>query len=516
MAGYVHDESEAAMFTRPRELFEALVAGLADPATAALAHTDLEDQLATSGRELMCALFQDHLDLRAAREDRCGAVIDAEGIARTRVEHGHERDLATVFGRVRVTRMAYRAPGAGNLYPADAVLNLPGGKHSHGLRRLAAVEAARGSFADAAAAIERATGTRVGKRQVEQLAQAVDADVEAFYAAHRPAPAEAQDVLVLSADGKGVVMRPEALRAATARAATSRKLSTRLSKGEKRDRKRMAEVAAVYDLTPHERTPADIITLPHPGSGGSGSGGGGGGPTDAATAPEPAPRARGKWLTASLTHSTAQVIAAAFDEAERRDPEHARPWVALVDGNAHQIQRIHAEADRRGIPVPIVIDFVHVAEYLWKAAWCFYREGDSAAETWVAEHALRILNGQAGTVAAAIRRKATTLGLDPARRRNADTTATYLINNKPYLDYPTALESGWPIATGVIEGACRHLVKDRMDITGARWGLPGAEAVLRLRALISNGDFDAYWNWHLNQERHRTHLSHYQDHAIAG
>ncbi len=506
MAGYVHDESEGEMFTRSRELFEALVAGLADPATGALAHTDLEEQLATSGRELMCALFQDHLDLRAAREDRCGAVIDAEGIARTRVEHGHERDLATVFGTVRVTRMAYRAPGAGNLYPADAVLNLPGGKHSHGLRRLAAVEAARGSFADAAAAIERATGTRVGKRQVEQLAQAVDADVEAFYAAHRPAPAEAEDVLVLSADGKGVVMRPEALRAATARAATSRKLSTRLSKGEKRDRKRMAEVAAVYDLTPHERTPADIITLPHPGSG-SGSGGG---PTDAATAPESAPRALGKWLTASLTHTTAQVIAAAFDEAERRDPEHARPWERPPDP-AHP---------RRGRPArhpgPIVIDFVHVAEYLWKAAWCFYREGDSAAETWVAEHALRILNGQAGTVAAAIRRKATTLGLDPAGRRNADTTATYLINKKPYLDYPTALESGWPIATGVIEGACRHLVKDRMDITGARWGLPGAEAVLRLRALISNGDFDAYWNWHLDQERHRTHLSHYQDHAIAG
>jgi hypothetical protein len=513
VSGYVHDQSEAAMFTRSRELFEGLVAGLVDPAAAELAHTDLEDQLATSGRELMCALFQDHLDLRAAREDRRVGVTDAEGIARTRVERGHERDLATVFGTVRVTRMAYRAPGAGNLYPADAVLNLPGGKHSHGLRRLAAVEAARGSFADAAAAIERATGTRVGKRQVEQLAQAVDADVEAFYAARRPAPAEADDVLVLSVDGKGVVMRPEALRAATARAGRSRKLSTRLSKGEKRDRKRMAEVAAVYDLTPHERTPADIITVPHSGSG---SGSGEDEPTDAATAPEPAPRARGKWLTASLTHTTAQVIAAAFDEAERRDPDHARPWVALVDGNAHQIQRIHTEADRRGIPVPIVIDFVHVAEYLWKAAWCFHSEGDPAAEAWVAGHALRILNGQAGTVAAAIRRKATTLGLDPARRRNADTTATYLINKKAYLDYPTALESGWPIATGVIEGACRHLVKDRMDITGARWGLPGAEAVLRLRALLSNGDFDAYWTWHLDQERHRTHLSHYQDHAIAG
>ena len=148
------------------------------------------------------------------------------------------------------------------MYPADAVLNLPSGKHSHGLRRLAAVEATRGSFADAAAAIERSTGTKIGKRQVEDLTQAAAADIEAFYAKHRPAPAcDEENLLVLSADGKGVVMRPDALRAVTARSARSRKLSTRLSKGEKRDRKRMAEVAAVYDLAP---IPAPLATSSRP------------------------------------------------------------------------------------------------------------------------------------------------------------------------------------------------------------------------------------------------------------
>jgi len=90
-----------------------------------------------------------------------------------------------------------------------------------------------------------------------------------------------------------------------------------------------------------------------------------------------------------------------------------------------------------------------------------------------------------------------------------DACATYLINKRPWLDYPTALARGWPIATGVIEGACRHLVKDRMDITGARWGLAGAEAVLKLRALVSNGDFDAYWAWHLTQEQQRVHNARY-------
>ena len=127
-------------------------------------------------------------------------------------------------------------------------------------------------------------------------------------------------------------------------------------------------------------------------------------------------------------------------------------------------------------------------EYLWKAAWCFYAEGDPAVEAWVQDKARAILAGRAAKVAGAIRRQATNAKLEPTRSTGADTCARYLTNKAPYLDYPTALTSGWPIATGVIEGACGHLVKDRLDITGARWGLPGAEAILKLRAVRSNGD----------------------------
>ena len=125
------------------------------------------------------------------------------------------------------------------------------------------------------------------------------------------------------------------------------------------------------------------------------------------------------------------------------------------------------------------------------------------------DKAVGILQGKASTVAAAIRRKATCLGLEEDERANADRAADYLLNKAPYLDYPNALAKGWPIATGVIEGACRHLVKDRMDITGARWGLDGAEAVLKLRAMRANGDFDPYWRFHLNQEHHRVHETRY-------
>jgi hypothetical protein len=164
--------------------------------------------------------------------------------------------------------------------------------------------------------------------------------------------------------------------------------------------------------------------------------------------------------------------------------------------------------------VAITIDFIHVLEYLWKAAWCFYAEGDPAVEAWVQDKARAILAGRAAKVAGAIRRQATNAKLEPTRSTGADTCARYLTNKAPYLDYPTALTSGWPIATGFIEGACRHLVRDRLDITGARWGLPGAEAILKLRAVRSNGDLDAYWDYHLAQEQQRTHRSRYADNVI--
>jgi hypothetical protein len=203
-----------------------------------------------------------------------------------------------------------------------------------------------------------------------------------------------------------------------------------------------------------------------------------------------------------------------FDEATRRDPDHRRRWVALVDGNNHQLDRIRAEARTRGVGLAIVVDFIHVLEYVWSAAWCFFAEGDPGAERWVAGHAQAILAGRASTVAAAIRRKATYNHLDPGQRNAADTCATYLLNKRPYLDYPTALAQGWPISTGVIEGACRHLVKDRMDLTGARWGLSGAEAILKLRAVISSGDFDAYWAYHLVQQQQRVHQARYLNGVI--
>ena len=493
------DRSGEDRFERSRERFELIVEWLGGEQSNGLEHSDLESQLACDGRELLRALFQDHLDLRAERERRVDRIEDSAGVVRGAVERDHCRPLASVFGEVTVTRLAYRRRGEENLYVADGALNLPIERASHGVRRLAAIESSRGSFDEATDQVRERTGLGLGKRQVEQLAQRAAVDFEEFYATKVRAPVEEDhdDVLVISCDGKGVVMRAGALRPATAQAAqrASPKLKTRLSRGEKRNRKRIAEVGAVYDATPAARTAADVLAS-----------------TEEKTMP--APKARRKWLIASVVENAAAVVSNVFEEAERRDPGHQRTWVALVDGNNHQIDRIKAEAKTRNVKVTIIVDLVHVLEYLWGSAWCFFKEGDPAAEEWVKHKALAILDGKAGILAAAIRRKATRIGLDDEQRTNADRAADYLLNKRRYLAYPTALQNGWPIATGVIEGACRHLVKDRMDLTGARWGLQGAEAILKLRALRSNGDFDTYWRYHLTKERHRVHESRYTNGLI--
>lgn len=487
-------------FSRSSAQYQRIVGRLGAVEADGLEHGELEYVLEREGRELLRCLLQDHLDLRAVREQRLDGVCGERGVERRAVERDHQRRLSSVFGEVTVGRLAYRERSEENLYVADGVLNLPAEHASHGVRRLAASASAAGSFEHATGQVRERTGLELGKRQVEELSVRAAVDFDGFYA-ERVNDADEQehgedDVLVISADGKGIVMRTEALRAATAKAAqqAAPKLKTRLSKGEKSGRKRIAEIGAVYELEPVPRTPAEVLV-----------------PTDKTRKP---PRAKRKWLCASVVDDAATVLADIFDEAERRDPDHQRTWVALVDGNNHQIDRIRQEARRRKIKVTIIVDLIHVLEYLWGAAWCYFEEGDPAAEQWVHEKALAVLEGKAGIVAAAIRRKATKLALPDEKRAKADRAADYLLNKAPYLDYPTALANGWPIATGVIEGACRHLVKDRMDITGARWGLQGAEAILKLRALITNGDFDQYWQYHLAHERHRNHDLRYANGVI--
>jgi hypothetical protein len=500
MSGYAGD-AVGDVLAGFRSAVAAIEGWAAGAAAARLDLAGLEREVTVRGRELERLLLQAHLDLRAARERRLPRVTAADGSTRTRAEKGRSRQLATVVGPVTVTRIGYRAAGASIMYPADEQLSLPREKHSLGLRELAAIEAASGSFEQAAAAVARVTGARAGKRQVEQLARRAAADFESFCARPRRGVPGGGSVLVLEADGKGIKMRPDSLRPRAARKAAraAPKQQGRLSRGEVRTRKRMAEVGAVFEITPVPRTAEDI--LPGPGPATAGAAG--------------APRAQDKHLTASVAAGAAQVIGTVFAEADRRDPARRRTWIALADGNKDQIACIQAEAAARGIDVPVIIDLIHVTEYLWDAAWCFHPEASPEAARWVRAHARAILGGHAAQVAAAIGSQAAALPLPANKRKTAAKATRYLQAKAPYLGYATALAAGWPISTGVIEGACRHLVKDRMDITGARWSTPGAEAILKLRAIRANGDWDEYWHWHLRQEHQRTHRNHRTCYQLA-
>lgn len=480
---------------------------------------EVEQELRTSGRELIRAAMQAVMDAASAAEERRpGGVDGPDGVRRRRVEDGHARSVATVFGRIRVCRLAYRAPLAANVHPLDEVLDLPAGLYSPGLARLCAQESVRGSFTDAADAVEYATGVRIGTRQIIELTRAAAADATAFYAdpGREVSAAAPDDALVITADGKGVPVRPAALRPGTAKLATKAKTSATDGgsiSASKPHRKRMAELVCVYDLTPVPRTVEDILPIlisdddsapTGPNGNGDGEGEGEGGKPAAVKAP----KATGKWLTASLIEDIPTVIAAGFDEATRRDPTHTRDWVALVDGNTTQIEAITAQAAARGVEVTILVDYLHVAGYVWDAAKALFctdtTAGMTLARTWVHERSRMILHGRALEVADRIRARVRDSTLTAAQRKSALEAATYLTNKAPHLDYPTALARGWPIATGVIEGACRHLVQDRMDITGARWGLDTAQAVLTLRAVATTGDLARYWRYHQQQEHHRT------------
>jgi len=249
-------------FGMARDDLESIIALLCSGEAGRMTHSDLEGLLRERGHDLLRKLLQAHVDSRGPGE-AAAPVRGDDGVERTQ-ERSHDRGLSTIFGDIRVKRLGYGAEGADSLHPLDAELNLPHEQYSFGLRRVAAEEVSKGSFDEATASVNRYTGAEVGKRQVEELARRAAEDFDAFYL-QRAACAEdsTPSVLAISADGKGVVMLRSDLRAATRKAAEKRprRLDKRLTRGEKRNRKRMATVAAVYTVAPNVRQPDDVMRV---------------------------------------------------------------------------------------------------------------------------------------------------------------------------------------------------------------------------------------------------------------
>jgi len=484
------------------------LAGLAVEASGSVTLDAMEVLVTGRGRELLRGLVQLALDVQAEREVRLPGVTGEDGVERARAEPGHGRPVVTLLGEVRVRRIGYRSGVRGvlSLFPRDAVLNLPPCGYSWGLQRLAEMSCRSVSYEQGHQFVLAATGVSVGKRQLEQIVVAVAADAERFYrdraavpaaGEQEPGPGQGQGPLALSADGKGVAMLPEARRRRTrAPEQRVRTFDKRAGTGEKKGCKRMAETGAVFDVAVPDgpaRTPEQVMR-PEGGTGGK------------------KPRAENRWYACDITAGRDVTIGKVFDEADRRDPGHARTWIALVDGDNYQLGLFRAAAAARGITLAVVIDFIHVLEYLWKAAWCFHPPRDPAMEDWVIAQGLDILHGRTGQVITRIQALAAEHPPKPGgeHAKIIRKTLSYLQAKQAFMDYPRALANGWPIATGVIEGACRHLVQDRMGITGARWGLEGAQAILWLRAICASGDTSAYWDYHITREHQRNHLSRYQ------
>jgi len=479
-------EIKEELFAMAQEKFSSLLKTLAEKVFKKKL-SDLEGLIETEGREVLRLLLQECIQAQGPG-DIGPSVKGSDQVNRT---HCRIRSvmITTLFGDIKVDKVVYSKPGYHALAPKEAMLNFPFNSYSHKLAKRVSKEAIKGSFQEAIESVKEYTGIEIPKRQAEEILIQSAIDFRNFYdqeMSHAKSN-ENPELLILSTDGKGIVVRKEDLREETKkRAEQEKKLKKRLTKGEKKNAKRMAQVASVYTINRNLRTPQDIID-------------------GNKSISSPKPQEKRVW--ASIVDESCTVIGDMFEEAKKRDPNFSKEWVVLVDGGIHQLKEIKKQIKLRKIKASIVIDLIHVLEYLWKAAHDFYEEGSKETEEWVNYYLMMVLQGKASRVAAAIKRSATCRNL--AKKDNVIACARYLCKYAPYLKYQEYLKKGWPIATGIIEGACRHLIKDRMDITGARWSLSGAEAILRLRSIYSSGDWDKYWDYHEKQEHIRNHCSLY-------
>lgn len=465
------------------DAFWSLERWLSSEASTCLGVAHVERESERRGRELLRLLFQAHVDARGHGD--VGAALrltlpDGSSLLCTR-KRLHTRHLITLFGPVSVTRMGYARPGCASLHPLDAELQLPARIYSYEIQRRLVKAALQGPFDEALGLLRDTTGVAVSKRSAEQLVLDASADFESFYAQRTACdedhgPSAQATILVGAIDCKGVpLVKP-----------TPATRVVRLGKGQKRQKKKMSTVAAVFGQVPEPRTPQDVVTRlfdPEP--------------TSHKQAHHHRPLRKRVW--ASLMAGKDVFIAAVREEMLRRDPRQQRVWVIVTDGERALQRRVCTSFQ----DITLVLDLLHVLEKLWAAAYTLHAEGSAEAVTFVRERTLRILQGQVSGVVQGLRQTVTKRRLQGPRRTTLLGTAAYFYRNRSRMRYDLYLDNGWPIASGSVEGACKNLIKDRMERSGMRWTPTMAEAMLRLRATYLSGDFDAYWDYHTHQEQLR-------------
>jgi hypothetical protein len=456
--------------------FALLQSWLASRSALQLPLHEIESRQQDRGREVQRLLLQAHLQQRGDGDvgpALCLRQQDGELL------YSHRRlgtrSLITVFGTVELVRMGYSRPGAPGIFPMDRTLTLPARSFSYELQRRLVKAAVQNPFLDSVQTIADLTGVSVSKRSLEQILPDAAQDFDAFYRQRTPEPA-AGSILVAAVDCKGIPMvKPPGAQPAP-----------RLTKGQKANKKRMATVAAVFTRAPWVRTPQQVaeslfrISSPTP-----------------ANAPTP-PRPENKRVWASLLKGKTAVIQEVAEEMERRDPSASKTRVALTDGERALQIRVDGKLN-----VTLILDLMHALEKLWKAAYVFHAEGSLEADLWVLDRTVRILSGDVGQVVKGIRQSITKRRLSGPKRKTLEAVADYLYRNRTRMRYDEYLANGWPIASGPVEGACKSLIKDRMERSGMRWTEQMAEAIVQLRAVFLSGDFDEYWQFHIGEDQKR-------------
>ncbi len=464
------------MKTDIRAEFEAVIDFVtneqAQAATADQIERGLFRRLLSLGAKLLLLFFQ-------MRTQAC----DREPITRTDGQqlpyhNEQKRTYFSVFGVIPVWRPYFYKTGVGGETPLDAELSLGADRYSDLLRDLSEYLAVYvPSYGQGMELLGRIFSFQVSTRSVQKMVIEDGADVEAYYEQKSsPDPSQEAEILVVQADGKGVPMvLEEAVEA-----------KVRLGKGEKRGRKKEAIVTTVYTIGAAPRTPAEVVDhLFHPNQQVS--------KAKHQASPSPKPQNKHVWATLEGKDTA---LARLAKQVEARQGDHILHKIALTDGDPALQSRVETQFP----DFKLILDFIHPNEYLWEVGASLLGESNEQRTQWVAAQTLLMLSSQTEQVIADLRRLAQTPGRTKTQQEKLLKTANYFERNLPYMDYQTYLANGWSIASGVIEGACRHFVKDRFELSGMRWTQPGAEQLLRLRAIAENGDWQAY---HLYRQRQR-------------
>src|SRR5215210_965642 len=410
-----------------------------------------------------------------------------EGRTVRRLPERHDRRYVSIFGELTITRVAYGTREGQKIerVPLDERLGLPEGDFSYVLEDWGQRLCLKGSFAEAGQSLEMLLGLRAGVRALEQMSRVVAGYARSFRdSLEPPPPAEEGPLMVVTADGKGVPMRrPEQ--------GDGPRPHHRRTKGEKANKKQMACVGAVYSIEPFVREAEDIIDEVL---------------RDKKAKQRPKPQHKHVW--AEMTREvegeppvTAKegLFCRLTDELTARNIGHDRPAVCLMDG-----ERALWDAQRVYFPDAVgILDLFHVLERLWAVAHCFHKEGSDEAKGFVEQRLRDLLQGRVGYVIGGLRRRLKSEKLTSQRRKVVRSALEYLGNNKAHMRYDEYLAAGYPIGSGVAEGACRHLVKDRMEQTGMRWTVEGAQAMLHVRALYLNDQWQEFHEHRVEQEQAR-------------